>query len=88
MNTKSVLIRTIVHKVIAVILSNQSVCSRILNMTRSLEDASVLKIPSKSGIRSLIGTILARRRRDFLGVWAGKGLIPYPPRGGWGGSEN
>ena len=85
MNTKSVLIRTIVHKVIAVILSNQSVCSRILNMTRTcLEDASVLKIPSKSGIRSLIGTILARRRRDFFGVWAGKGLIPYPP-GGVGG---
>jgi len=31
-----------------------------------------------------MGVILARRRRENFGVWASKGLIPYPP-GGWGG---
>ena len=52
-----------------------------------LEVALEFEIAPNIGKRSLIGAILARRRREKFWVWAAKGLIPYPPGGVGGVSE-
>ena len=57
-----------------------------------LEDALVLKIASKIGIRtqyrSLIGLFWPAAGAKIFGYGLVRGLSHPPPGGGWGGSQN